>query len=149
MNKKVLVCCLAASLLTTVACSSAPPATKAATPVTPPAAPAAVASPSTSTASTAADQDFTLLNETGVIIDKVYISPHDSDDWEEDVLGADTLPSGESVDIKFHRAEKSPLWDLRIEDNKANSIEWENLNLLEISKITLNYKDGKATAKTE
>lgn len=150
MNKKVLVCCFAASLLTTVACSSAPPASKAATPTTPAATPANVATPSNSTvASTAADQDFTLLNETGVVIDKVYISPHDSDDWEEDVLGTDTLPSGESVDIKFHRAEKAPLWDLRIEDNKANSIEWENLNLLEISKITLNYKDGKATAKTE
>jgi hypothetical protein len=149
MNKKVLVCCLAVGLLTTVGCSSAPPAAKAATPATPAAAPAQAASPSNSTASTAADQDFTLLNETGVIIDKVYISPHDSDDWEEDVLGKDTLPSGESVDITFHRAEKSPLWDLRIEDSKANSIEWENLNLLEISKITLNYTDGKATAKTE
>jgi hypothetical protein len=149
MNKKVLAVCLATSLLTTIACSSAPPVTKATTPATPAVTPVNAASPTNSTVATAADQDFTLLNETGVIIDKVFISPHDSDDWEEDVLGKDTLPSGESVDIKFHRAEKAPLWDLRIEDSKANGIEWENLNLLEISKITLNYNDGKATAKTE
>ena len=94
-------------------------------------------------------QDFTLVNETGVEIHKVYISPHDSNDWEEDILGRDTLPSGESVDIKFHRNEKAGMWDLRVEDSKGNAIEWENLNLLEISKVTLHYKDGKATAVTE
>ena len=96
-----------------------------------------------------AAQDFTLVNETGVEIHKVYISPHDTNDWEEDILGKDTLPSGESVDIKFNRSEKSANWDLRVEDSKGNAIEWENLNLLKISKLTLHYKDGKATADTE
>jgi hypothetical protein len=96
-----------------------------------------------------AAQDFTLVNETGVEIHKVYISPHDSNDWEEDILGKDTLPSGESVDIKFNRSEKAAEWDLRVEDSKGNAIEWENLNLLKISKLTLHYKDGKATADTE
>ena len=94
-------------------------------------------------------QDFTLVNETGVEIHKVFISPHDSNDWEEDILGRDTLPNGESVDIKFHRNEKAANWDLRVEDSKGNALEWENLNLLEISKVTLHYKDGKATAETE
>ena len=150
MNYKALACCLAAGLLTSVACSSAPPANSTATKATPAASPVLTASPATSSAaSTAADQDFTLVNDTGVEIDKLYISPHDSDDWEEDILGADTMPTGQSLEIKFQRAEKAPLWDLRVEDSKGNSIEWENLNLLEISKITLNYKDGKATAKTE
>ncbi len=102
-----------------------------------------------STSSSDAKQDFTLVNQTGVEIDKVYISPHDSNDWEEDILGQDTLPSGQSVDIKFHRNEKAAMWDLRIEDKSGNSIEWENLNLLEISKLTLHYKDGKATAEME
>ena len=45
------------------------------------------------------------MNKTGVEIHKVYISPHDKDDWEEDILGKDTLPNGETVDIKFHRSE--------------------------------------------
>jgi hypothetical protein len=38
---------------------------------------------------------------------------------------------------------------LRIEDKGGNSIEWENLNLLKISKVTLHYKDGKGTADVE
>lgn len=94
-------------------------------------------------------QDFTLVNKTGVEINAVYISPHSADDWEEDILGQDTLPKGESVDITFDRKEKSKLWDLRIEDKEGNGIEWENLNLLEISKVTLYYKNGKATAEVE
>jgi len=90
-----------------------------------------------------------LVNATGVEIDKVFITPHDKDDWEEDILGRDTLPDGESVEIKFHRAETAAMWDLRIEDSKGNAIEWEDLNLLEINKLTLDYKDGKATARIE
>jgi hypothetical protein len=94
-------------------------------------------------------QDFTLVNSTGVEINKLFISPHDKDDWEEDILGRDTLPSGQSVDIKFDRDEKAAMWDLRVEDSQGNSIVWENLNLLEISKITLHYENGRARAVTE
>lgn len=145
MNNKALLCGLTAVLLVSGACSSAPttsntkPAAVAATPATAPSVPTAPA----------AAQDFTLVNSTGVEIDKVFISPHDSDDWEEDILGQDTLPDGEKVDIKFNRAETAPLWDLRVEDSKGNSIEWENLDLLKIAKLTLTYKDGKATANAE
>ena len=139
--------CLA--LLLTAACSTstntntkvttAPAATPAGTPA------AASASP----ASQSAAQDFMLVNKTGVEIHAVYIAPHDVDDWEEDILGRDTLPNGESVDIKFHRTETAENWDLRIEDSKGNAIEWENLNLLKISKATLFYENGKARAEVE
>ena len=96
-------------------------------------------------------QDFTLHNQTGVEIHELYVSPHSSDDWEEDILGEDTLPAGESVDIKFNRAETAAEWDLRIEDKQGNAIEWENLNLLKISKLTLHYDQAtkKATADVE
>lgn len=94
-------------------------------------------------------QDFTLVNETGVIIDKLFISPADADDWEEDILGQDTLADGATLDIEFKRDEKGAKWDLKVEDSKGNSIEWHDLNLLEISKVTLHYKDGKGTAETE
>lgn len=147
------------ALLLTAACSAPAPSnntaantstntnTKAA--ATPAATPAANAN--NANTSSAAAQDFTLVNETGVEIDKVYISPHDADDWEEDILGQDTLPSGQSVEVKFNREETAANWDLRIEDKEGNAIEWENLNLLKISKLTLNYdqQTKKATAKAE
>ena len=56
-------------------------------------------------------QDFTLHNMTGVEIHELYVSPHSSDDWEEDVLGQDTLADGDSVDIHFSPKETARLWD--------------------------------------
>ncbi len=103
------------------------------------------------TASAQGDQDFTVVNATGVEIHELYVSPHSADDWQEDILGRDTLASGEFVDIVFSRKEKIKMWDLRIVDGEGNAIEWENLNLLEISKVTLHYnkKTGKAWADIE
>jgi hypothetical protein len=101
------------------------------------------------TAFTQGRQDFTVVNQTGVEINKLYVSPHSVNDWQEDVLGQDTLPDGDSVNIRFSRSEKAAKWDLRIEDSDGNGIEWTNLNLLEISKVTLHYKNGKAWADIE
>ncbi len=91
-------------------------------------------------------QDFMLHNQTGVEIHELYVSPHTTNDWEEDILGRGTLPSGESVKITFEDREKHVHWDLKVVDSKGNSIEWEDLNLVEISEVTLHYKDGKAWA---
>ena len=156
MNQKALLSGIAAALLFTAACSSPAPANKPAN--TAPTANSNTANkpaPPTNTSSSDAGsaqqgkQDFTLVNQTGVEINALYVAPHDSDDWEEDILGRDTLPNSQRVDITFKRGEKAAMWDLRIEDDKGASIEWENLNLLEISKVTLHLKDGKATAEIE
>ena len=97
----------------------------------------------------AGDQDFTVVNKTGVEINALYVSPADKNDWGEDILGRDTLPAGESVEIEFDPEEEAEKWDLRVEDKQGNSIEWTDLDLTEISKVTLNYADGEATAKVE
>jgi len=97
----------------------------------------------------AGEQDFTLVNKTGVEIHKLHIAPHSSDEWGEDILGKDTMEDGETLHITFARSEKAARWDLQIVDEKGNSLTWENLNLLEISKVTLHYKGGKATAEFE
>jgi hypothetical protein len=99
----------------------------------------------------AGDQDFTLVNKTGVEIHHVFVSPSDKNEWEEDILGEDTLPSGESVDIEFETDEDAELWDIKITDGDGGAIVWKQLNLLKISKLTLLYdaETKKATAKAE
>jgi hypothetical protein len=97
----------------------------------------------------AGDQDFTLVNKTGVEIHNLHVSASDENDWGEDVLGKDTLGDGESVKISFHPKEEAAKWDLRVADKEGNAITWEDLNLLKISKVTLHYADGKATAEVE
>ena len=167
MKKLSLICGTACALFLATACSSPAPANSnvaansnaanrnaapaANTAATPAASPAANANANSAASTQTGAQDFTLVNETGVEIDKVFISPHDSDDWEEDILGKDTLPSGQSVDIKFDRDETAAKWDLKVEDKEGNAIEWTDLDLLKISKVTLNYDAAtkKATAKAE
>ena len=88
-------------------------------------------------------QDFNLHNETGVEIHSLYVSPHSADDWEEDILGRDTLPSGESVKITFEDRDKHVHWDLKVTDKEGNSLEWYDLNLIEISEVTLHWDSAK------
>ena len=95
------------------------------------------------------DQDFTVVNQTGVTINSLYVSPSKQDDWGEDILGQDQLGDGNAVNIKFHPKEQAAHWDLRVEDSDGNALIWTNLNLLEISKVTLFYNDHKATATVE
>ena len=104
---------------------------------------------STVEVSAQADQDFLLVNKTGIEIYALYVTPHNSDDWGDDILGADTLAANADIEIVFHRKEKAKLWDLRIEDEDGSFIEWENFNLLKISKVTLYYKNRKPTAIVE
>jgi hypothetical protein len=88
-------------------------------------------------------QNFTLINKSGLAIQELYVSKASADDWEEDILGKDTLPNGESLEITFSPKERSAKWDVRIVDDKGKEHKYFNLNLLEISEITVrNNGDG-------
>ena len=97
----------------------------------------------------AGEQDFTLVNKTGIEIHNLHIAPHKSDSWGDDILGKGTMEDGETLKITFARQEKAAHWDLNITDEKGHSITWESLNLLEISTVVLHFKDGKAWADLE
>lgn len=97
----------------------------------------------------AGDQDFTLINKTGVEIAELYISPASVDNWGEDVLTVDTLPDGNSVDIRFSPAEEADFWDIKIVDGEGDSVEWPHLKLTEISTIKIYFEDGEPMASYE
>lgn len=93
--------------------------------------------------------DFTLVNFTGSRLNAIHVSPHHSAGWEENVLGQDKLFDGEIVEIKFAPEEKTAAWDMRVEDKYGNNVEWKNLNLREISKITLRRGQHVMIAEAE
>jgi hypothetical protein len=99
-------------------------------------------------ASRSGKQDFTLHNLTGVEIYSLYVSPHESNDWEEDILGQDTLAAGDSLKITFDDRDKHTHWDIKVTDKNDASLEWDDLNLAEISDVTLHWdaKKGKGWA---
>jgi hypothetical protein len=87
-------------------------------------------------------QDFTLVNKTGYVISEVYVSPSKADDWQEDVLGQDTLDDASSVDIHFHRSTHACKWDLKVVYKVDNtSAEWHDFDLCSVSKITIHYNE--------
>ncbi len=94
-----------------------------------------------------AKQDFELVNKTGYEIKHVYVSPSKSDEWEEDVLGKDTLDDGEAWEIKFQRANKTCSWDLKVVyEVDSSSAVWTDIDLCKVEKVTIRY--NKRTDKT-
>jgi len=94
----------------------------------------------------AGSQDFTLVNRTGFQIRRVFLSPHRSAEWGEDVLGRDVLVDGERVRIRFGRRARAAHWDLKIVERSGKSFTWDNLNLLEIDEVILHYERGRTWA---
>ncbi|MFN3461800.1 MAG: argininosuccinate lyase [Oceanibaculum sp.] len=92
-------------------------------------------------------QDFTLENKTGYDISHVYVSPTNSESWDEDVLGQDILENNAEVDIEFARAEQTCKWDIMVTyaDDNSNAF-WRNIDLCTVSVITIRY--NRATDKS-
>jgi len=101
------------------------------------------------------DLDFTLVNGTGYDIKVVMVGPTGDKNWTKDDeldLKGKEFKDKDSVDIKFHAKEKAEHWDLRVEWADGDTpVEWLNLDLTQIEKITLKYDkaSGKTTAVTE
>lgn len=97
-----------------------------------------------------AKQDFILVNKTGYAISEVYVSPSKSNDWEEDVLGRDTLDDGDTWEIKFHRSVKTCKWDLKVvyQDDGSDAI-WDNIDLCSVGKITIHYSRKSNTTSAD
>lgn len=86
-------------------------------------------------------QDFTLINKTGYDLDQVYVSPSNSTDWHEDILGRDVLGDDETCDIHFSRSEDTCLWDLRAVYTDNSAVVWEDIDLCAVSFITIRYDE--------
>ena len=94
----------------------------------------------TGTSAQAGEQDFALVNSTGYEISELYVAPSESSDWQEDVLGQDTLDDGQKAKISFSRDTDTCQWDLKViysDDN--SSAEWHSVDLCQLSVVTIKY----------
>ena len=64
--------------------------------------------------------EFTVTNQTGYTIYYLYVSPVDTDSWEEDLLGDEVLLNNASRKITL-RGYKSPHFDIRLVDEDGDS----------------------------
>ena len=92
-----------------------------------------------------AQQNFALVNRSGGQIDEVYVSPSSSNDWGRDILGDGVLPAGNRRNVTFPQRTRACQFDLRVVFANGQKSEASNLNLCEISTITVTPNGQFAT----
>ena len=92
----------------------------------------------------ASDADFKLANKTGYQIDEVYVSSASAKNWGADIMGANAVPNGTSVNITFPHSSSACKFDIKVKYNDGETAEWTNIDLCQYETISL-YWDGKQT----
>ena len=87
--------------------------------------------------SAGAQQDFTIVNNTGQTVMTLNVSPSNSNQLGPDILGTDTLANGQSGQIQFARGQDQCNWDIRVTYEDGQTGDWRGINLCETSTITL------------
>jgi hypothetical protein len=108
----------------------------------------ATASAATLVAGTAQNDelDFTLVNQTGYSIKKVFIGPTNNPDWTDDmeVLHGRAFRTDSSLGITFSPKARAAKWDIMVEwADGSGSVQWLGLDLTKIEKLTLLYDAEK------
>ncbi len=98
---------------------------------------AAVLAATVATAAYAAQQDFTIVNNTGQVVMTLNVSPTESNEWGPDILGQDVLANGESAEVSFDRDEDRCEWDIRVTYQDGDTGDWRGVNLCETTTVTL------------
>lgn len=87
-------------------------------------------------AAQAQDRHVVIVNNTGLTMMEFYGSNTGSGSWEEDILGADTLPSGGQVRIDFDDASGYCMFDFRAVFEGGTVAERSNIDVCETSTYT-------------
>lgn len=101
------------------------------------AAPAAGDGEESAAAPAGAQQDFTLVNNTGRTLMTLNVSANDTDEWGPDILGSETVANGASGTVQFARGQDQCLWDIRATFEDGQTGDWRGVNLCETTTITL------------
>ncbi|MEM9004767.1 MAG: hypothetical protein AAGE59_14745 [Cyanobacteria bacterium P01_F01_bin.86] len=80
---------------------------------------------------------FTLINDSSQDVYYLYVSPSESDDWGEDILGDEIIPSGTTSEIVIDDGLATCEYDLLAISVDEDEVEDYGLNLCEISTYTI------------
>lgn len=86
-------------------------------------------------------QEIIVANGTGFTIHQLGLMDSNASGDAQDLLGSDTLANGEGLKINISGSPKG--WELIAVDGEGGQVNWQNLDLTGVSKITL-HADGTA-----
>lgn len=90
-------------------------------------------------------RDITVVNKTGKPVASIFISPVDTSEWEEDILGVDVLEDGQSVDIAFSGYDEDACnFDVLASNDDGDQWLLTDVDLCTVAEITLTAKYIKA-----
>jgi hypothetical protein len=95
--------------------------------------------------------DFALVNQTGYGIQGVYIGPHSSDEWGDNLI-EEAFENGQTLNINFNKGATATRWDIKIVWVDPDApVQWMNCKLSGIAKFTMHYNrdTGETSADTE
>jgi hypothetical protein len=87
-------------------------------------------------AASAANRHVDIINDTGRTMSEFYASATDADDWEEDILGQDTLADGEVFDVDIDDGSGACKFDLKAVFTDGTSHVMKAVNVCAISRFT-------------
>ncbi len=97
-------------------------------------------------------QYFTLVNKTGITIDKVFVAPiTDSESWSKDLLTEQSIYDGEKATLSFNKSNfpDDCVWDIKINSIEDSSMSWYDIDLCRYHEIILRWDESKEKAWAE
>ena len=90
-----------------------------------------------STQVAAEDLVFSFNNSSSYDVIEFYASPTDVENWEDDILGEDILPAGDSTEITIADGREQCEYDFRIVVEDDIVVERSGIDLCELGEYTL------------
>jgi hypothetical protein len=87
--------------------------------------------------------DYAVINKTGLTITHLYLSPNKDDKWGDDILEKDVLADGEECGIEFDEDDEECAWDIKVTDSKGAEWTVTNVDLCKYTKITFTMQKGR------
>jgi hypothetical protein len=104
------------------------------------------------TASAQSVLDFKVVNKTGLTLYSLHVGESTSSEWGDDLLPEDLIEHGDEVEIKFKRgSETTCKWDFLVtkDADAKNSVAVMDINLCDVSVVTLTMEDGEIVYSTK
>lgn len=106
-------------------------------------APAAEATETTEATGAAgvAEVKFNLENATSYTLTHLYLSPAASDDWDNDILGEQTVAAGETAEVSIDDGVESCMYDLRADFDDGDDIDVRGVDVCKIEGTTVKISE--------
>lgn len=114
-----------------------PAETNTPAPAPAPAAPAEETSAGPTGTVSTARQNFSILNSTGHTVLTVKVSPTSESSWGPDILGANVLRNGQTLEVSFDRNTTECNYDIQATYDDGDTTDMRGVNLCQVGTVNL------------